>query len=210
MTSVPERPDMTVLQSSPLPADITQWLNALRDALATLPTQDRDDIVNETGGHLEDRLAAGLTPAQALHGFGPAKAYAQNFVDNYALDRALTSRKVILMIKTLFGFTGRSLIAFFGLMGALVFGSIALASVVSIVLKTIRPDMVGLWINDSTQNYVLGTTGDHVGFHEAAGNWVYLIFVALIIIGGFLGRASLLAAIKSIKGKTQPAYPAAS
>ena len=210
MTSVSERPEMTASQNHPLPAEISQWLIALRDALASLPAKDRDDILNEAGGHLEDRIAAGLTATQALHGFGPAKAYAQNFVDNYALETALHSRKVILMIKTLFGFTGRSLVAFFGLMGALVFGGIALGSVVSIVLKLIRPDMVGLWINDATQNYILGTTNDHVGFHEAAGSWVYLIFVVLIMVGGFLGRASLLAAIKSIKGKTQPAYPVAS
>ena len=197
MTSSSERPDMT-----PLPAEITQWLTALDTALATLPDADRNDIVNEAGGHLQDRITAGLTPAQALHGFGPAKAYAQNFVDQYALDTALNSRKVLVMIKTLLGFTGRSIIAFFGLMGALVFGSLALGSAVSIVLKTVRPDMVGLWVNTATQEYVLGTTNDHIAAHEVAGNWVYLIFVALIIIGGFLGRACLLAAIKSIKGRT--------
>lgn len=197
MTSSSGNPDMT-----PLPTEITQWLTALNTALATLPEADRGDIVNEAGGHLQDRIAAGLTPAQALHGFGPAKAYAQNFVDQYALDTALNSRKVLVMIKTLVGFTGRSLIAFFGLMGALVFGSLALGSAVSIVLKTIRPDMVGLWVDPQSQEYVLGTVSNHMASHEVAGNWVYLIFVALIIVGGFLGRACLLAAIKSIKGKT--------
>ncbi len=204
MTSSSGNPDMT-----PLPTEITQWLTALNAALATLPEADRADIVNEAGGHLQDRIAAGLTTAQALHGFGPAKAYAQNFVDQYALDAALNSRKVIVMIKTLFGFTGRSLIAFFGLMGALLFGGIALGSAVSIVLKTIRPDMVGLWVNTVDQVYILGTTTDHLNAHEVAGNWVYLIFVALIVVGGFLGRACLLAAIKSIKGKTVALHAAA-
>ena len=199
-----ESPDM-----NPLPADIVQWLSTLRGALSLLPDSDRDDIVNEAGGHLQDRIAAGLTAEQALHGFGPAKAYAQNFVDHYALDTALNSRKVTVMVKTLIGFTGRSLIAFFGLMGAFIFGSIALASAVSIVLKTIRPDMVGLWVNTATQEYVLGTTNDHFASHEIAGNWVYLIFVALIVVGGFLGRASLLAAIKSIKGKRLALHGAA-
>jgi len=188
-----------------LPPEVTSWLGALDDALAALPAQDRTDIVNEARGHLQDRIEAGLSPGSALHGFGPARIYAQDFVDQYALDTALNSRKVLVMAQTLFSFAGRSIVAFFGLMGALLFGGVALGSAVSIVLKLINPAAVGLWVNNDTTEVVLGTTDMHPGTHEIAGNWVYLIFLALIVVGGFLGRACLIASIKSIRGRRMAA-----
>lgn len=192
-----------------LPSEVAAWLDALDNALVSLPSQDRTDIVNEARGHLQDRIDAGLGAQSALHGFGPARVYAQNFVDTYALDTALNSRKILVMAKTLFSFAGRSIVAFFGLMGALLFGSVALGSAVSIVLKLINPAAVGLWVNESAQEYVLGTAEMHPGAHEIAGNWVYLIFLALIVVGGFLARACLLAAIKSIRGRRAAAGLAA-
>ena len=179
---------------------IEAWLKAVGAELARLPDNARSDILNEARGHLEERLAAGLSAHSALHGFGTAKAYARNFVDQYRLDNALTHKRIIPMIITLAAFASRSVIAFFGLMFALTFGAVALASAVSIVLKTIKPDAVGLWVGPN-QTFVLGTATNHVAAHEIAGNWVYLIFLAMIVVGGFLARASLIAAIRSIRGK---------
>lgn len=179
---------------------VESWLKALDAALVSLPADARADIVAEARGHLEERLAAGLSADSALHGFGTAKTYAQGFVDQHALDTALSSKRIIPMIKTLAAFTSRSIIAFFGLMGALLFGGIALGSIVSIVLKTIKPDAVGLWVESDTR-FSLGTISNHAGATEIAGNWVYLIFLALIIVGSFLARGSLIAAIRSIKGR---------
>lgn len=179
---------------------IEAWLKSLDQALLRLPAEARADIVAEARGHLEERVDAGLSAASALHGFGAAKSYAQGFIDQHALDTALSSKRIVPMIKTLASFTSRSIIAFFGLMGALLFGSIALGSVVSIVLKMINPAAVGLWVGPG-DSYVLGTSSDHALAHEIAGNWVYLIFAALIVVGGFLARGSLIAAVRSIRGQ---------
>ncbi|ESQ90027.1 hypothetical protein ABAC460_09680 [Asticcacaulis sp. AC460] len=180
---------------------IETWLKALDTALTALPDAQRADVIAEARGHLEERLAAGLSADSALHGFGSAKTYAQGFVDHHALDTALSSKRIIVMVTTLAGFTSRSIIAFFGLMGALLFGGIALGSVVSVVLKMINPAAVGLW-KESDTTFTLGTVNNHIGASELAGNWVYLIFLALILVGGFLARGSLIAAIRSIKNET--------
>ena len=184
-----------------LPTEVTQWLATLEQALAALPANERIDIVNEARGHMEERISAGLTPANALHGFGDAKTYAQGFIDDHSLTTALSSRRILPMIKTLFSFAGRSTVAFFGLMGTLLFGGIALGSAVSIVLKTIRPDKVGLWVNEAQQQYVLGTWTDAGSAHDIAGPWVYPIFVVLLLIGGLLARYCLVGALGMIKGK---------
>ncbi|ESQ74217.1 hypothetical protein [Asticcacaulis sp. AC402] len=180
---------------------IETWLKALDAALITLPVSQRADVVAEARGHLEERLAAGLSAESALHGFGTAKTYAQGFVDQHALDTALNSKRIIVMVTTLAAFTSRSIIAFFGLLGALLFGSLALGSVVSIVLKMINPAAVGLWM-EGKDSFILGTTSNPSVATELAGNWVYLIFVAMIVVGGFLARGSLIAAIRSIRNET--------
>ncbi len=184
-----------------LPADVSQWLDTLSRALAALPDNERNDIVNEARGHLEERLSAGLTPANALHGFGDARTYAQGFIDDHSLNLALNSRRILPMIMTLFSFAGRSTVAFFGLLGTLVFGGIAIGSAVSIVLKTIRPDKVGLWVNEAQQEYHLGTWSQGDPVHEVAGPWVYLIFVVMLLVGGLLARYCLIGALSMIKGK---------
>jgi hypothetical protein len=180
---------------------IETWLKALDGALSSLAAPQRADVIAEARGHLEERLAAGLSAESALHGFGTAKTYAQGFVDQHALDTALNSKRITVMVTTLAGFTSRSIIAFFGLMGALLFGGIALGSVVSIVLKTINPAAIGMWVEPG-KRYTLGTVADQAGATDIAGNWVYLIFVVLIVVGGFLARGSLIAAIRSIRNET--------
>ena len=63
---------------APLPSHVIQWLNTLQQALRPLPQAERDDIIREARAHLEDRIAAGLSPENALHGFGDARAYARD------------------------------------------------------------------------------------------------------------------------------------
>jgi len=184
-----------------LPTEVTQWLSTLEQALTNLPEAERSDIVNEARGHMEERIAAGLAPSNALHGFGDAKTYAQGFIDDHSLNHALSSRRILPMIKTLVSFAGRSTVAFFGLMGTLLFGGIALGSAISIVLKTIRPDKVGLWVNEAQQQYVLGTWNQADPAHEIAGVWVYPIFVVMLLVGAVLARYCLVGALSMIRGK---------
>jgi len=178
--------------------DIDAWLDRLDQALLRLPEDERADIIGETRGHLEERLDAGLTSTSALAGFGRAEAYARAFLDDYALTQALDSRRSLAMARVLFDFAGRSLVAMLGLIGFVIFSATMLAAVVCILVKLVKPGLVGLW--SGPNGVVLGMTS-HTGMHDVLGNWVYAVLLLLVIIDAALARFSLIFAVKGVKGR---------
>jgi len=178
--------------------DVEVWLHSLNQALQPLPQTEREDIVGEARGHLEERLAAGLNSASALAGFGRAETYARAFLDDYALTRALDSRRSLAMARVLFDFAGRSLVATLGLVGFAVFSATMLAALACILVKMVKPDVVGLW--SGSNGFHLGVTG-HAGMHDVLGNWVYLVLVVLVLADAALARLSLITAVKGVKGR---------
>jgi len=182
--------------------DIEAWLRNLDHALQPLPEAERQDIVGEARGHLEERLDAGLTSASALAGFGRAETYARAFLDDYALTQALDSRRSLAMARVLFDFAGRSLVATLGLVGFVVFSATMLAALVAILVKLVKPDLVGLW--SGPNGLALGIT-NHAGMHDVLGNGVYLVLTALVMADAALARLSLITAVKGVKGRDSPA-----
>ena len=178
--------------------DIDAWLERLDQALARLPETERADIVGETRGHLEERLDAGLTSTSALAGFGRAEAYARAFLDDYALTQALGSRRSLAMARVLFDLAGRSLVAMLGLIGFVIFSATMLACVVCILIKLVKPDLVGLW---SGPNGVVLGISNHTGLHDMLGNGVYAVLVLLVVVDAALARFSLIMAVKGVKGR---------
>ena len=179
-------------------ADIEGWLSRLDQALQPLPEGERDDILGEARGHLEERLDAGLTSASALAGFGRAEAYARAFLDDYALTQALDSRRSLAMVRVLFDFAGRSLTATLGLIGFVVFSATMLAALGCILVKLIKPDLVGLW--SGPDGFALGMANP-AGRHDVLGNGVYAVLVLLVVIDAALARFSLIMAVKGVKGR---------
>lgn len=200
---------------------INQWLTALDTALAILPDPERAEILTETRSHLQDRLAQGLSPEQALMGFGEARAYARRFIDQFALSRALTSRKISIMARTLFGFAGRSVRAAAGLVFALCCAVLGISSLICMIEKVVRPDLVGLWLDlplDAHHRYehaetvhwplklghdhiVFGFSNPSPPFDEVLGPWIFPCLFLLMLIGFYAMRYSLMAAVRSINGR---------
>jgi hypothetical protein len=188
---------------SALPPEISQWLNALQQALKALPQAERDDIVREAQAHLQDRISAGLSSDQALHGFGEARAYARGFLDDHSLNTALTSKRIVPMLKTLTAFAGRSTLAFFGLMGTLIAGSIGLSSAISLVVKLFRPERVGVWYRE-VDNHTMLRLGSWIppeGATDIAGAWIFPILIVLVIVGFLMARYCVIGTLRAIKGK---------
>ncbi|MBP2159617.1 MULTISPECIES: DUF1700 domain-containing protein [Asticcacaulis] len=190
---------------APLPSHVIQWLNTLQQALRPLPQAERDDIIREARAHLEDRIAAGLSPENALHGFGDARAYARGFLDDHSLNTALTSKRIIPMLKTLTVFAGRSTLAFFGLMGTLIAGGIGLSSAISLIIEIFRPELVGLWYRAEDHNTILrlGTWTPPEGATDIAGAWIYPLLIVLILVGFLMARYCVVGTLKTIKGKRE-------
>ena len=179
-------------------ADIEAWLGRLDHALQPLPENERADIVGETRGHLEERLDAGLSSASALAGFGRAEAYARAFLDDYALTQALDSRRSLAMARVLFDFAGRSFVATLGLVGFVVFSATMLAALACILVKLIKPDLVGLWAGPD--GFSLGM-GPHTGRHDILGNGAYAVLALMVVVDAALARLSLIMAVKGVKGR---------
>jgi hypothetical protein len=193
------------MTDSTLPSEVSQWLSLLQHALKALPQSERDDIVREARAHLEDRIAAGLSSDQALHGFGDAHTYARSFLDEHSLNTALTSKRIVPMLKTLTAFAGRSTLAFFGLMGTLIAGSIGLSSAISLVAKIFKPELVGLWYREEDHNTMLrlGTWNPPEGATDIAGAWIYPLLIVLIAVGFLMARYCVIGTLRAIKGKRE-------
>lgn len=102
------------------------------------------------------------------------------------------------MARVLFDFAGRSLVALLGLIGFVIFSATMLACVVCLLIKLVKPGLVGLW--SGPNGVVLGVT-DHPGMHDALGNWIYAVLIGLVVIDAVLARLSLIFAVKGVKGR---------
>ncbi len=179
--------------------DIETWLGYLTQVLQPLDTEERDDIVGEARAHLEERLAAGLTATSALTGFGKAEAYARPFLENHAVNQALDGKRPIDMVRVLLSVAGQSLSATIGLVGFGLFTATTVLALVGILLKMVRPELVGLWSGPGV--FAFGFLPQPPDAPERLGNAIYPLLIALVIIDAWLVRFSLVATLKGLKDR---------
>jgi uncharacterized membrane protein len=167
------------------------WLNDLERALAGLPEASRCDIVGEARTHLNDRVAAGLSASAALHGFGTVKDYAQPFIEDYLLSRAMTSNRSLHMIRALISYCAKSVIAFVGLTFTAAFAGLTLVNLLWLIDKIISPDKVGYFTGAGYRNYIGRLPANAVDATEHLGAWWYVLTIAGIILSLFMARLCL-------------------
>lgn len=170
--------------------DIGAWLADLATALHPLPEAERADIVAEARGHLDEQVAAGLNARAALDGFGSPAAYAQPFLDDFAVARALDSRRSLPMVKALLSRARRSLVAALGLSGTLFFALLALIGLFALLQKIGLPHDTGIW-SDGLHHMCVGTCQTHVGMREVLGGSYYLLTAGVVVLGLYLARQCL-------------------
>jgi uncharacterized membrane protein len=71
--------------------EVQEWLRRLKWSLASMPSPEREDIVEETRAHLHEAIAGGQSAAAVLGGFGAPEDYARQFVDEMDVSHALGS-----------------------------------------------------------------------------------------------------------------------
>jgi hypothetical protein len=116
-------------------------------------------------------------------------------------------------------FAGRSVVAGFGLVCGTIAGFFGIWSIVCIIVKILRPDLVGLWLDlplSAQRRYVhsqrdfipLSFGHDHIvfgfqnpppQFPEHLGMWIYPCLIAIAFFSYFALRATLLVAVNSIQ-----------
>jgi hypothetical protein len=175
---------------------VADWLRRLKWALTRMPSPEREDIVAETRGHLEERIAAGASPAQALAAFGPPEAYAHRFLDEMDVSAALGSRRLGDGLGVVVRRLNRSLVAVLAFLVVLFVGGIALGLVVAGAWKLFDPAHVGVWIEG--RSFWIGDIDDPAAGRELVGLWLYPMTVAGVAAAWVVCRTVLLWAVRAI------------
>jgi len=176
---------------------VEDWLRRLKWALASIPSPEREDIVEETRVHLQERIAAGQGPSQALAPFGEPEAYARGFVDEMELSGLLARPRFAGLLAAIARRAHKSLVAALAFFAVLILGSLALGVLITAVWEIFDPARAGLWIGPDRFNF--GVIDDPTLGQELLGPWI--IPVALVIAGlcWILGRLVLIGAARTLR-----------
>ena len=161
-------------------AEVLEYLAALGGALRALPQADRAEIVREIESHLLERGQAGDLDA-ALAALGRPEAFARTFLEDRAMNQALSRPNPAALLFAVLDRSGRSAIAcIVGFAACLLYlfsGSFALM----VVLKEVTPANVGWW--SSPGHLMFGAIyGTHPAGPELLGYWIVPIAAAAAVI----------------------------
>jgi hypothetical protein len=176
--------------------EVGRWLARLDAALASLPASEREDIVEETRGHIEASIAGGLSPRDALAPFGAAETYAGKFLDDIELWGALGSRRTGAMLSVLARRVRKSLVAAFGFLIVVVLGATALGAALTAAVKIVAPAYAGFFVGPKI--FGLGVTDDPSHARELLGNWIFPVMALIVALCWILGRMVLLLSLRTL------------
>jgi uncharacterized membrane protein len=184
---------MTYANSNP---EVEAWLRKLGWALSRMPSPEREGIVDETRAHMYERLARGLTPVQAVDGFGSPDAYARKFMDEMDLSGALGSQRGGDLLGAIARRVHRSLIALVAFVAVLCLFCLAAGGAVAMVMEVIDPVHTGLWVGEA--GFFIGTNDDLSRARDIAGDKIYVVGAVLIAASYVFGRLILLGAVRAL------------
>jgi uncharacterized membrane protein len=175
---------------------VAGWLRRFKWALKRMPSPEREDIVEETRVHLNERMAGGLTAVQALANFGAPEEYARKFLDEMYLSAAAGSQSWGDNLRAVARFATRSGVAFVAIFIVLMVGSVGLGALIAGIWKIFDPGHVGLWIGGQT--FALGVVDDAEGAQDRLGNWIFPLAIGTVALSWFICRGVLLWAVRTI------------
>src|SRR5882757_3382324 len=152
-----------------LPKQADDYLKQVRQGLASLGQDEREEIVAELRSHLLDRQGQGR--ADLLEGFGSAERFAAGFVTESALRSALAQGTSWALGRALLMAARDSVLLLLGLLPLLLAQFIALGFIVCAALKPFMQDSLGLWVGPHA--FFLGTAADTSKVHQITGWWVF-------------------------------------
>jgi len=171
---------------------IHNYLKSLSKYLSRLEKADAEDVIREIESHIYDVLEAheadgSKTDAEAiLAGFGQPRDLAAGYVEHILEGAAPPSGfKAIQQVKK-----GATKGLYFG-MG--LFGySIALALILIGIYKPFEPEIVGVWVGDPGNSFIVGVVADMPeGTHELLGWWLIPVAIGLGIGIAYLTKRVL-------------------
>lgn len=178
---------------------VAGWLRRFKWALKRMPSPEREDIVEETRAHVAERMAGGMTAAQALGNFGTPEDYARKFMDEMYLSAAAGSGNPGDSLRAVVRLVTRSGVAALAFFVVLCVGSLGVGCVITFVWKIFDPSHVGLWIGGQT--FALGVVDDAEGAQERIGNWLFPLMIGVATLSWLICRWVLIWAVRTIAPK---------
>lgn len=178
---------------------VAAWLRRFKWALKRMPSPEREDIVEETRAHVAERMAGGMTAAQALGRFGTPEEYARKFMDEMVLSAAAGSGNPRDTLRAVVRFGTRSAAAALAFVVVLFVGSLGLGFLIAGVWKIFDPVHVGLWAGP--RDFALGVVDHPEASRELLGLWMYPLCAVAVVLAWVICRAVLLWAVRTIAPK---------
>lgn len=176
---------------------VDDWLRRLKWALAAMPSPEREDIVEETRVHLQERIDAGQGAAQALAPFGEPEAYARGFIDEMELSGLLARPRFAGLLAATARRAHKSLVAALAFFAVIILGSLAVGMLVTAVWEVFDPAHAGLWI--APGEFHFGVVDDSTQARELLGPWIYPVALIIAAVCWVLGRLALISAVRTIR-----------
>jgi len=155
--------------------EIDDFLRRFRRALAGVPADIREDLVDELRSHIDDRFAQGRLDLKAS--FGSPEDYASRFVTEGALQAAVSRGSPFHILAVLLGKVRVTAITVFVVLPLGMLEIVACALMLDGLMKPIGGNHVGLFLLSNGRFGALGWVKDARSMHEVLGYAAMPIFI---------------------------------
>ena len=159
----------------PSQTEIHDFLHRFRRALASLPVDIREDLVDEVRSHLEERFAQGKLDLK--ESFGSPEDYASGFLAEGVLHAAVNRGNPWDVLAVLLGKVQATTITVFVVIPLAVLELMGIALTLTGFLKPIDSRHVGLFLREDGGFGALGWMSDSGSMHETLGYAAMPLFI---------------------------------
>jgi uncharacterized membrane protein len=172
------------------------YIRHLRWSLASLPADERDDIVAEARSHLQEKLERGARIEEAIDGLGAPEDFARAFITERALLSALGSRDSIGLLAALGARSIRNARTISATAGCVIVWMFALVVCAVAAAKVFDPTHIGMWIGGG--QFFLGAIDDPSIGHEVLGLWIFPIAFLVLFLSWLASRGLSVWALRPL------------
>jgi hypothetical protein len=178
------------------------YIRHLRWSLASLPADERDDIVAEARSHLQEKLDRGARIEEAIDGLGAPEDFARAFITERAPLSALGSRDSLGLLAALAQRSIRNARTMSATAGCVVVWGFALVVCAVAAAKIFDPSHVGMWIGG--RQFFLGAMDEPSRGHEVLGLWIFPIAFLVLFPARLTSRGLSVWALRPLTSADRP------
>jgi hypothetical protein len=172
------------------------YLRRLRWSLASLPADERDDIIAEARSHFQEKLESGVRIEEAIDSLGAPEEFARGFITERALLSALSTRDSMGLLAALAQRASRNARTFSATAVCVLVWLLAVVICAVAVAKLFDPIHVGLWVGG--KQFFLGAIDDPARGREILGIWIFPIALLFLVLARFVSQGLSVWALRPL------------